>query len=49
MIDHIYLPLTDWSRSLSFYRALLPTIGIEEGRRLGDSAAPKRYAAAWTV
>jgi hypothetical protein len=37
MIHHVYLPVTDWSRSLRLYRPLLPTIGIEEGRRLGDS------------
>lgn len=37
MIDHIYLPVSDVERSREFYKAVLATLGIEEGFALHDS------------
>lgn len=37
MLDHVYLPVSDVSRSRVFYRKVLATLGIEEGFAREDS------------
>lgn len=38
MISHIFLGVTDFERALTFYRALMPVLGIEE--RFCDRSRP---------